>query len=95
MTRLELIWVIIGFGGQAMFSARFIIQWLLSEKLKKSVIPIQFWYFSLAGGVILLTYAIHKQDIVFIAGQFFGLFIYSRNLILIYKYKQNLESMSS
>lgn len=73
-------WLLIGFAGQALFSARFIVQWLSSEKLKKSVIPTSFWYFSVAGGCTLLAYAIHRQDPVFILGQAAGLFIYFRNL---------------
>ncbi len=77
-------WIVIGFLGQAMFSARFLIQWLASEKIKKSIIPNLFWWFSLAGGAILLVYAIHRADPVFIVGQGAGLFIYSRNIYLIY-----------
>jgi lipid-A-disaccharide synthase-like uncharacterized protein len=77
------VWMAIGFMGQAMFSARFLIQWLASEKVKKSIIPTTFWWFSLAGGSVLLAYAIHRQDPVFIVGQGAGLFIYLRNLYLI------------
>ena len=73
-------WLAIGFIGQALFSARFIIQWLHSERVKKSVIPAAFWYFSVAGGVTLLAYAIHRRDPVFILGQGAGLFVYFRNL---------------
>lgn len=78
-------WLAIGFLGQALFSARFIIQWLSSEKMKKSVIPQAFWYFSLAGGATLLAYAIHRQDPVFILGQAAGLFIYFRNLQFLWR----------
>ncbi len=81
----EAIWLTIGFGGQALFAARFLIQWIVSEKENKSTIPISFWYFSLAGGVVLLVYAIHRADPVFIAGQASGLLIYLRNLYLIRK----------
>ena len=77
------IWLMVGFAGQAMFSMRFIIQWLKSERMKKSVIPLAFWYFSVAGGTILLFYAIHRRDPVFIVGQATGLFIYARNLYFI------------
>jgi len=77
------LWLAIGFLGQSLFSARFIIQWLVSEKRRKSVTPVAFWYFSLAGGVILLSYAIHRQDKVFIVGQAVGLLVYVRNLMLI------------
>lgn len=79
------IWLAIGFLGQALFSARFIIQWIASEKQRKSVVPLAFWYFSLAGGVVLLAYAIHRRDPVFILGQAFGSIIYLRNLYFIHK----------
>lgn len=79
----DLIWLVIGFSGQILFSMRFIIQWIRSEQEKKSVIPIAFWYFSIAGAMALLAYAIHRQDPVFILGQSLGLFIYLRNLYLI------------
>lgn len=79
----EVFWLSLGFVGQALFSARFIVQWLQSEKVKRSVFPIAFWYFSIAGGVTLLIYAIHRQDPVFIVGQGSGLFIYLRNLYFI------------
>lgn len=80
------LWIIIGFIGQGLFSARFIIQWLYSEKVKRSVIPIAFWYFSLAGGLVLTAYAIHRMDPVFIVGQAAGLIVYFRNLMLIRKH---------
>jgi lipid-A-disaccharide synthase-like uncharacterized protein len=86
-----LVWIIIGFVGQALFSARFIVQWLASERVKRSIIPTAFWYFSLAGGVTLLAYAIHKQDPVFIAGQGLGLIVYLRNLYLIRSGRQKVE----
>ncbi len=76
-------WVIFGFIGQLSFSLRFLIQWIASEKRKESVIPVAFWYFSLGGGLILLTYAIYRQDPVFILGQATGAMIYVRNLMLI------------
>jgi lipid-A-disaccharide synthase-like uncharacterized protein len=77
-------WLIIGFLGQGLFSMRFIVQWLKSERMKKSVVPLAFWYFSLAGGIALLLYAVHRIDPVFIVGQALGVFIYLRNLWLIY-----------
>ncbi len=77
------LWLAVGFLGQALFSARFILQWIVSEKRRKSVTPVAFWYFSLAGGVILLSYAIHRRDSVFIVGQAAGLLVYIRNLMLI------------
>lgn len=79
-------WIAIGFIGQGLFSARFIIQWLYSEKVKRSVVPVAFWYFSLAGGIVLTAYAIHRQDPVFIVGQGAGLVVYFRNLMLIRKH---------
>lgn len=78
-----LVWIAIGFLGQALFSARFIIQWWSSEKAGKSVVPLSFWYFSIAGGGVLTIYAIYRQDPVFIFGQGLGLLIYVRNLMLI------------
>jgi lipid-A-disaccharide synthase-like uncharacterized protein len=75
--------VAVGFFGQAMFSMRFLIQWISSEKRRKSVIPIAFWYFSVAGGATLLAYAIHRLDPVFIVGQAAGLLVYARNLYFI------------
>jgi lipid A 4'-phosphatase len=79
----ELAWVGIGLFGQLLFSARFILQWIASERSRQSVIPVAFWYFSLGGGAVLLAYAIHRQDPVFILGQSLGVVIYGRNLWLI------------
>ncbi len=81
------IWITIGLLGQLMFSMRFVIQWLVSEKHKKSIIPEAFWYFSLAGGIILFSYAVHIKDPVFILGQSIGIFIYLRNIYFIKKQK--------
>jgi lipid-A-disaccharide synthase-like uncharacterized protein len=89
------IWLAVGFLGQGLFSARFIVQWLKSEKLKKSVVPLAFWYFSLAGGLVLLAYAIHRTDPVFIVGQAAGVFIYLRNLHLIHRERRDVEPPSS
>jgi lipid-A-disaccharide synthase-like uncharacterized protein len=80
-------WLIIGFLGQALFSMRFLIQWIYSEKNKRSIIPKAFWYFSLAGGITLFTYALYREDPVFILGQGLGIFIYIRNLMLIRNFK--------
>ncbi len=80
-------WVLFGFCGQALFFMRFFVQWIASERKKQSVIPIHFWYFSIAGGAILLIYAIHQKDPVFIVGQAAGLFIYLRNLMFIFRNK--------
>ena len=81
----NLMWMIIGFVGQGFFSARFIVQWIMSEIKKQSIIPLGFWYFSLLGGATLFAYALYKEDPVFIVGQGTGLLIYSRNLYLIRK----------
>jgi lipid-A-disaccharide synthase-like uncharacterized protein len=87
----NLIWLAVGFAGQALFSARFLVQWLTSERQKRSVVPLAFWYFSVAGGATLLAYAIHRADPVFIVGQGAGLFIYMRNLQLIYRQRGAAE----
>ena len=85
LTYYELIFLCIGFLGQGLFASRFIVQWIYSEKKGKSSIPIIFWYLSIFGGIGLLTYAIFRKDPVIIIGQLFGILIYLRNLILIYK----------
>ena len=87
-TRAELIWIMVGLGGQVMFMMRFLIQWVVSEKAKKSVIPVSFWWFSIGGAAILLAYAIYRKDPVFILGQSLGFFIYTRNLWFIYQEKR-------
>jgi lipid-A-disaccharide synthase-like uncharacterized protein len=76
-------WLVIGFLGQACFFSRFLVQWLASERAGRSVVPRAFWYLSIAGGAIVLTYAIWRRDPVFILGQSVGLFVYLRNLILL------------
>ena len=81
----EIIFLIIGFTGQFLFASRFIFQWIYSEKIGKSSIPIVFWYLSIFGGFGLLIYAIFRKDPVIITGQAFGIFIYLRNLVLIYR----------
>jgi len=81
------LWLIIGFGGQALFFMRFLIQWIISERTGKSVIPDVFWYFSIMGGIILLAYAFHRNDPVFIMGQSVGLLVYARNVMLLQKEK--------
>ena len=84
---IEVIFLIIGFLGQGLFASRFIFQWIYSEKKGESAIPIIFWYLSIFGGIGLLVYAISRKDPVIIVGQLFGIFIYLRNLFLIYKKK--------
>ncbi len=87
-TTAELIWVCIGLGAQLMFSARFIVQWVASERERRSVVPELFWWLSIVGGLTLFAYAIHRQDPVFILGQSVGVVIYTRNLWLIYAEKR-------
>lgn len=84
----ETIWKVVGFGGQGLFFGRFFVQWLASERSRQSVVPTAFWYFSVGGGAVLLAYAIHRQDPVFIVGQAAGLLIYLRNLWLIYRVRR-------
>ena len=78
-------WIIFGLTGQAMFFLRFLIQWIVSERRKESVIPIPFWFLSIAGSIFLLIYAIKRKDPVFIIGQSTGTLIYLRNIMLIYR----------
>lgn len=80
----ELIWLAAGFSAQGFFSARFLVQWILSERAGQSLLPIHFWYFSVAGSVLLLAYAIHRRDPVIATGQVVGLGIYLRNLRFIH-----------
>ena len=89
LTNTEIFFLIIGFTGQGLFASRFIVQWIYSERIGKSAIPIIFWYLSIFGGIGLLIYAIFRKDPVIITGQLFGILIYTRNLILIYKKKNN------
>lgn len=76
-------WLLVGFGGQALFMGRFVLQWLASERQRRSVIPVSFWYLSIVGALVLLAYAMHRRDPVFVAGQGLGVAIYVRNLALI------------
>ena len=94
-TSPEQLMIIVGFGGQALFASRFIIQWIKSEGAKKSVIPVAFWYFSIGGGTVLLLYAIWRQDPVIICGQGLGLFIYARNLYFILRPADKDQTASS
>ena len=76
-------WVLLGYLAQIMFTMRFVVQWIASERARASVIPVAFWFFSVGGGVLLLIYALYRRDPVFIAGQGFGLLVYIRNLYFI------------
>ena len=84
-------WYGLGFFGQIVFTMRFVVQWIASEKKGKSVIPISFWFISIAGSLVLLVYSFWRKDPVFILGQSFGCFVYVRNLMLLSKEKQAAE----
>ena len=83
----DLIWKLVGFGGQALFGSRFLVQWIATERRRKSVVPTAFWYLSLCGGLTLLSYAISIKDPVFITGQSFGVLVYTRNLWFVHRQK--------
>jgi lipid-A-disaccharide synthase-like uncharacterized protein len=92
LMRPDHVWLLIGFIGQGLFFMRFFVQWIASERQKKSIIPDAFWYFSIFGGLTLLAYAIWRQDPVFILGQSTGLLIYTRNLYFIRKNRKTGDS---
>ena len=81
----EHLWIALGLGGQALFACRFLVQWIATERRRQSVVPTAFWYLSLGGGLVLLTYAVWRQDPVFILGQSFGILVYSRNLWFVHR----------
>lgn len=81
---INAMWLGLGFLGQALFSMRFLVQWWHSERAGRSVVPIEFWYLSVGGGLLLLAYALHRHDPVFFVGQLAGILVYSRNLHLIH-----------
>jgi lipid-A-disaccharide synthase-like uncharacterized protein len=85
---VEFWWVVLGLTAQIAFSMRFIVQWIASERAGRSYVPVAFWYLSIVGGAMLLSYAIYRQDVVFILGQAMGLIVYTRNLVLIRKTKR-------
>lgn len=89
------LWLSIGFLAQAIFSARFIVQWIASERAGRSIVPVTFWFISVAGGALLLVYAVHIRDPVFIIGQAAGVLIYSRNLLLIHSEKRHSGSANA
>ena len=78
-------WLTVGFMGQAVFTARFVLQWVASERKGNSVVPVGFWWLSLLGGAALFCYAISRRDAVIVTGQGMGLLVYARNLILVRK----------
>ena len=86
------LWLLIGLLGQGFFFSRFLVQWLISEREGRSVIPVAFWYLSIGGGAVLLAYSIYKRDPVFIVGQALGLIVYARNLFLIFRERSALRA---
>ncbi|RYH07481.1 lipid-A-disaccharide synthase N-terminal domain-containing protein [Tropicimonas sp. IMCC6043] len=86
----EFWWVMIGLGGQLLFTARFLVQWIASERVRRSVVPLAFWYLSIGGGLVLFAYAVYRKDPVFILGQSMGIFIYARNLWLIHAERRTI-----
>ncbi|MCL4359821.1 lipid-A-disaccharide synthase N-terminal domain-containing protein [Patescibacteria group bacterium] len=87
-------WVVFGFLAQGVFFLRFVVQWIVSEKEKKSIVPMSFWYLSIVGSVMILIYALERRDPVFISGQFLALFIYLRNIMLRKKERKNAMAAS-
>lgn len=92
MSNYEMMWVGIGFVGQSLFFSRWLLQWVVSERKAESQIPVSFWYMSLIGSVIVLAYAIHKMDPVFIVGQGVGTLVYVRNIMLVHRTKKRVVS---
>ena len=87
---IKLTWlVLVGYAGQALFATRFVVQWIASERARKSVIPVAFWFFSIGGGLLLFGYALLIRDPVFILGQGFGVLVYLRNLYFVYREKRD------
>ncbi len=80
-------WLIFGIAAQLLFTARFVVQWIVSEKLGKSVVPLAFWFLSMGGGVMLLIYGLVRREPIIILGQGLAVFIYVRNLVLIFRNK--------
>jgi lipid-A-disaccharide synthase-like uncharacterized protein len=92
MSNYEMMWVGIGFVGQSLFFSRWLLQWVVSERKAESQIPVSFWYMSLIGSVIVLAYAVHKMDPVFIVGQGVGTLVYVRNIMLVHRVKKRVAS---
>jgi lipid-A-disaccharide synthase-like uncharacterized protein len=84
----------VGIFGQLLFTMRFLVQWLASERAGRSVVPVAFWFFSIGGGLITLVYGLYKKEPVIIMGQALSLFIYARNLMLIAKQKKTKSNAS-
>lgn len=88
-------WVLLGVVAQLLFTMRFVVQWIASERAQRSVVPAMFWWFSLGGGLLLFVYALHRRDPVFILGQGFGLFVYLRNLQFVLRAKARGEDTTA
>jgi lipid-A-disaccharide synthase-like uncharacterized protein len=95
VSSVELAWLFFGFAAQGMFFMRFVLQWIASERVKRSIVPETFWYFSFAGGFMLFLYAVHRADPVIMLGQLFGLLVYSRNIYLIWLNKKSEKAQIS
>jgi lipid-A-disaccharide synthase-like uncharacterized protein len=93
VTRLDW-WLLLGFAAQGLFTMRFVVQWIASERAGHSVIPMAFWIFSICGGILLLVYALYRKDAVFIAGQAFGVFVYLRNLFFVMRDRKPARSVA-
>ena len=87
-------WIAVGFIGQMMFFGRFLVQWVAAERRGESIVPVSFWYLSIAGGLVLLAYAVHRGDPVFMAGQAIGSVVYVRNLMLIRRQRRRAGTAS-
>ena len=85
-------WLLLGFLGQGLFTCRFLVQWIASERRGHSIVPEVFWWFSLGGGSLLLAYAMQRRDPVFVLGQAAGLIVYLRNLILIRRQRRSPDA---
>ena len=88
-------WVLVGYLGQLMFTMRFVVQWIATERARRSVIPVAFWFFSIGGGLVLFAYALSIKDPVFILGQGFGVFVYLRNLYFVYRERSGGGSVAA
>ena len=95
MTSIEVLWLMVGFGAQALFGGRMVVQWWISERRGTSVVPLSFWYMSLAGGVLMLAYAVWLRDPVVTTGQSLGMFVYFRNIALALRSGRGEASASS
>ena len=88
-------WVLLGYLAQVMFTMRFLVQWIASERAGRSVVPMAFWVFSIGGGVLLFVYALYRRDPVFILGQGLGVFIYLRNLYFVMREKRQAAASTA